>query len=42
MEFRLRRATMSLEARYTVGTRTVLQGVDLKNRAFGVTLGLTF
>ena len=41
-EFRLRRATMALEARYTAGVRTVLEGLDLKNRAFGVTLGLTF
>lgn len=42
VEFRLRRATMALEARYTMGIRQVLESVDLKNRAFGVTLGLTF
>lgn len=41
-EIRLRRATMALEARYTVGTRSVLENLSLKNRSFSVTLGLTF
>jgi len=41
-EFRLRRATMAVEARYTLGARSVLDDVDLKNRAFSLTLGLTF
>ncbi|HKU61316.1 MAG TPA: porin family protein [Gemmatimonadales bacterium] len=42
VEKRLRRATVALEARYTVGTRSVLEDVDLKNRAFGLVLAVTF
>jgi hypothetical protein len=39
---RLRRATIALEARYTVGTRSVLEGVALKSRSFGLVLALLF
>jgi hypothetical protein len=42
IEKRLRRATIALEARYTVGTRSVLEDVELKNRAFGLVLAVTF
>jgi hypothetical protein len=42
VEKRLRRATVALEARYTVGTRSVLEDLDLKNRAFGLVLAVTF
>lgn len=42
VEKRLRRATVALEARYTLGTRSVLEDVDLKNRAFGLVLAVTF
>jgi hypothetical protein len=42
VEMRLRRATIALEARYTVGTRSVLEGVALKNRSFGLLLALLF
>jgi hypothetical protein len=39
---RLRRATVALEARYTAGTRSILEGVALKNRSFGLVLALLF
>ena len=42
IEMRLRRATIALEARYTAGTRSVLEGVILKNRSFGLVLALLF
>ena len=42
VEKRLRRATLALEARYTVGTRSILEGVKLTNRAFGLVLAVTF
>ena len=42
VEKRLRRATIALEARYTAGTRSILEGVELKNRAFGLVLAVTF
>jgi len=42
VELRLRRATIALEARYTAGTRSVLEGVELKNRSFGLVLALLF
>ena len=42
VEKRLRRATIALEARYTVGTRSILEGVKLTNRAFGLVLAVTF
>ena len=38
----LRRATIALEARYTAGTRSILEDVELKNRAFGLVLAVTF
>jgi Outer membrane protein beta-barrel domain len=42
IEKRLRRATIALEARYTVGTRSILEALELKNRAFGLLLAVTF
>jgi hypothetical protein len=42
VEMRLRRATIALEARYTTGLRSVLEGVELKNRSFGLVLALLF
>jgi Outer membrane protein beta-barrel domain len=42
VEMRLRRATIALEARYTAGVRSVLEGVALKNRSFGLVLALLF
>ncbi len=42
IEKRLRRASIALEARYTVGTRSVLEDLELKNRAFGLLLAVTF
>jgi hypothetical protein len=42
IEMRLRRATIALEARYTAGTRSILEGVALKNRSFGLVLALLF
>jgi hypothetical protein len=42
VEKRLRRATIALEARYTAGMRSFVEGVDLKNRAFGLVFAVTF
>jgi hypothetical protein len=42
VEMRLRRATIALEARYTAGTRSILDDVALKNRSFGLVLALLF
>jgi hypothetical protein len=42
VEKRLRRATIALEARYTAGMRSIVEGVDLKNRAFGLVFAVTF
>jgi len=42
VEKRLRRATIALEARFTAGTRSILEDVDLKNRAFGLVFAVTF
>jgi hypothetical protein len=42
VEKRLRRATIGLEARYTMGTRSILEDVELQNRAFGLVLAVTF
>ena len=42
VEKRLRRATIALEARYTAGTRSILEDVDIRNRAFGLVLAVTF
>jgi hypothetical protein len=35
-------AAMSLEARYTGGLRSVFEDVEIRNRAFGILLGITF
>jgi outer membrane protein with beta-barrel domain len=42
LEIRWPQSALALEARYTAGLRSVLQGVDVRNRAFGVALALTF
>jgi hypothetical protein len=42
LEIRWPQSALALEARYTAGLRSVLDGVDVKNRAFGVVLALTF
>lgn len=42
VEMRFPQSALALEARYTVGLRSVLDGVNVKNRAFGVVLALTF
>lgn len=42
VEKRLRRAIIALEARYTAGMRSIVEGVDLKNRAFGLVFAVTF
>jgi hypothetical protein len=42
LEMRFPQSSLALEARYTAGLRSVLEGVDVKNRAFGVALALTF
>lgn len=35
-------AAMSLEARYTGGLRSVFEDVEIRNRAYGILLGITF
>src|SRR6476620_3709105 len=42
LEIRWPQSAMALEARYTGGVRSVLEGADVKNRAFAVVLTLTF
>jgi outer membrane protein with beta-barrel domain len=42
LEVRWPGSALALEARYTAGLRSVLNGVDVRNRAFGVVLALTF
>lgn len=42
MEVRWPQSSLSLEARYTMGLRSVLNDVDVRNRAVGVLLALTF
>jgi len=42
LEVRWPASALALEARYTAGLRSVLDGVDVRNRAFGVVLALTF
>src|SRR6476619_8648881 len=42
VEIRWPQSALALEARYTAGLRSVLEGLDVKNRAFGVLLALTF
>jgi hypothetical protein len=41
-EIRWGQSALSLEARYTSGLRSILQGADLRNRAFGLVFVLTF
>jgi hypothetical protein len=42
LEVRWPQSALSLEARYTSGVRSVLNDVDVRNRAMGVVLALTF
>ena len=42
VEIRWPQSALALEARYTAGLRSVLEGREVKNRAFGVLLALTF
>jgi hypothetical protein len=42
LEVRWPQSALALEARYTAGLRSVLDGVDVRNRAFGIDLALTF
>jgi hypothetical protein len=42
LEVRWPQSALALEARYTAGLRSVLDGADVRNRAFGVALALTF
>lgn len=42
LEVRWPASALALEGRYTAGLRSVLDGVDVRNRAFGVVLALTF
>ena len=42
VEAHLNRATLALEARYTVGLRSILDGARVENRAFAILLALTF
>jgi hypothetical protein len=42
VEIRWFQAALALEARYTAGLRSIIRNVDLRNRAFGVVLALTF
>jgi hypothetical protein len=42
LEVRWPQSALSLEARYTTGLRSILNDLDVRNRAFGVVLALTF
>jgi hypothetical protein len=42
LEARLNRATLALEARYTLGLRSILQDLQVNNRAFALLLAVTF
>jgi hypothetical protein len=42
LEVRWPLSALSLEARYTTGLRSVVEGADVRNRAFAVVLALTF
>jgi hypothetical protein len=42
LEVRWPQSALALEARYTAGLRSVLDGIDVRNRAFGIALALTF
>jgi hypothetical protein len=41
-EIRWPQSALALEARYTSGLRSILDGAEVRNRAFGVVLALTF
>jgi hypothetical protein len=42
LEIRWPQSALALEARYTSGLRSILDGGEIHNRAFGLVLGLTF
>ena len=42
VEAHLNRSTLALEARYTTGLRSILEGASIENRAFALLLALTF
>jgi hypothetical protein len=42
IEIRWFQAALALEARYTAGVRSIFRNAEVKNRAFGVALALTF
>ena len=42
MEIRWGQSALALEGRYTTGVRSILRGAEVRNRAFGVVLVLTF
>lgn len=42
VEFRWPQSALALEARYTAGLRSILDEVEVRNRAFGLVLALTF
>jgi hypothetical protein len=42
LEIRFPQSALALEARYTAGLLSVLPGINVRNRAFGVVLALTF
>ena len=42
LEFRWPLSALSLEARYTLGFRSVLDDADVRNRAFGLLVAMTF
>jgi outer membrane protein with beta-barrel domain len=42
VEFGWSQSALSLEARYTAGIRSIVDGATVRNRAFGVMLALTF
>jgi hypothetical protein len=42
VEARFSQAALALEARYTTGLRSALTTADVRNRALGVLLALTF
>jgi hypothetical protein len=42
LEIRWPQSALALEARYTSGLRSILDGAEVRNRAFGVVFALTF
>ena len=42
VEFRWPQSALALEARYTAGLRSILDEADVRNRAFGLVVALTF